>query len=301
MRITETHQLEPYLKDSANLFRIDDIIFAEISPENLTLTLGANAEYFGHPDWAKSYFEACHRDSAFISRWRSATGSWDNKVVVDIGCGPGNVYAALGGNPQLLIGVDVSLGGLKMAQAIGYQPLLADAQNLPLRSQIADIVVMNATLHHCNNMTAALQEAARLVKPGGVLVCDNDLQKSAWNFKGLANLLWDLRLPVYRSIKRGGHASRAEQQCALASEAHHTPGDGLTVDFYPAILNSMGFVTRVYPHNHDLGAAIFRGQIGRAPLKYRLAQRLSGIDPDSPAGALTLMCVAHRSCHYPNG
>lgn len=289
--------IEQYLKEDASVEYVDGIPCTAISPQRLTLALGANAEYFGHPQWAKNYFEACHRDRAFRDRWRSATGTWDGKVVVDIGCGPGNVFATIGGKPKLLLGVDVSWGGLKMAEALGYHPLLADAQDLPLQSEIADIVVLNATLHHCDDMAAALREAARLVKPGGVLVCDHDLQKTAWHFTGIARLLWELRLPIYRLIKRGGHSSRAEQQCSLATEAHHNPGDGITVDFYHDILSPLGFSTRVYPHNHDLGASIFQGQMGRAPWKYRLAQRLSGINPDSPTAALSLMCVAHRLLH----
>lgn len=287
--------LEQLLKSSLDGHYLEGVLCTAISPQNLTLAVGANAEYFGHSEWARLYFEACHRDAAFIDRWRGAIGSWDNKVVIDIGCGPGNVFAALGGHPRQLIGVDVSFAGLKMAAQLGYEPLLADAQALPLRSAIADIVVLNATLHHCNDMTAVLQEAARLVKPGGILVCDHDPQKSAWNFKGLARLLWELRLPLYRLVGRGGHASAAEQQCGLASEVHHQPGDGLTEAFYHDVLSPLGFITRVYPHNHDLGAAIFTGQIGRAAWKYRLAQRLSGIAPDSRKAALSLMCVAHRS------
>jgi ubiquinone/menaquinone biosynthesis C-methylase UbiE len=290
----ENDSLENYLKETVTLDQVDGIPWVAISPSNLTLALAANAQYFGHPQWGKLYLDTCHRNSAFIDRWQTATGSWDDKVVVDIGCGPGNVFAALGGNPKLLIGVDVSLGGLKMAKKLGYQPLLADAQNLPLRSEIADIVVINATLHHCEDMEAALQEAARLVKPGGVLVSDHDLQKTAWHFKGLGRFLWDARLPLYRWINRGGHTSREEQQYMLATEIHHTSGDGMTREFYHSILEPMGFSTQVYPHNHDLGSAIFQGQIGRSSWKYRVSQRLSGVDPNSSESALSLMCVAHR-------
>lgn len=292
---SEDVSLEQLLKPAVRSHLMEGVWCTEISPKNITLALGANAEYFGHPQWARLYLAACHRDRAFIDRWRQAIGSWDDQVVIDIGCGPGNVFAALGGHPQRLIGVDVSFAGLQLAAELGYEPLLADAQALPLRSAIADVVVMNATLHHCDDMTAALQEAARLVKPGGVLVCDHDLQKSAWDFKGIALWLWELRLPIYRRVKRGGHASVAEQQCALAGEAHHKPGAGLTREFFHAVLEPLGFKTQVYPHNHELGSEIFTGQRGRAGLKYRLAQRLSGINPDSPEAALSLMCVAQRS------
>ncbi|WP_017660206.1 class I SAM-dependent methyltransferase [Baaleninema simplex] len=286
--------LEDALHEGVTPEYIDGISCTSVSPDRLTLALAANAQYFGHPQWGRSYFEACHRDRAFIDRWQAATGSWDDKIVVDIGCGPGNVFASVGGRPKLLIGVDISFGALKMAAELGYQPLLADAQQLPLRSQIADIVVVNATLHHCDDMTQALREAARLVKPGGVLVCDHDPQQTAWHYKGLARFIWEARLPLYRWIERGGHASKCEQECALASEAHHVPGDGVTADWFRSVLDPVGFSTRIFPHNHDLGAEIFQGNIGRSASKYRIAQRFSGIDPDSPEAALSLMCVAQR-------
>lgn len=256
--------------------------------------LQANSYYFGHPEWAKGYFDACHRDEAFKARWRAATGSWDGKIVVDVGCGPGNVYASLGGCPRFLIGVDVSRGALEMAREIGYTPLLADAQALPLASGFADLVVVNATLHHCDDMAQALAEAARLVRPGGLLVSDHDPQRTAWNFKGIALLLWRARLPLYRLIKRGGHASVEEQTCALATEAHHRPGDGMTRQFYHQILEPLGFSVKLYPHNHTVGTEVFQGQLGQSSRKYRLGQRLSGINPDAPEAALSLMCVARR-------
>jgi len=290
----DLRELADVVQDVDQLKQHLGIPIAPLSPSRFSLAMGANASYFGHPRWGKLYFESCHRDAAFIDRWRAATGPWCDKVVVDIGCGAGNVYASLGGQPRLLVGIDVSLGALKMAQKIGYQPLCADAQDLPLRSSCADIVVMNATLHHCDDMRAALHEAARLVKPGGVLVTDHDLQRSAWNFKGLGWLLWELRLPLYRILQRGGHGSEAEQLCALASEAHHVPGDGLNPVFYSRILEPMGFEVGVYPHNHNQGAAIFHQALLPPERRFRLAQRLSGINPQQPEAALSLMCVARR-------
>lgn len=49
-----------------------------------------------------------------------------------------------------------------------------------------------------------------------------------------------------------------------------------------------------YPHNHELGAEIFSGNLGRAPLKYRIANLLSGWNPGSRESALSLICVAKK-------
>lgn len=252
----------------------------------------ANARYFCNSKWTKNYFDHVHRDPAFRSRWTAAVGTLDDKVVVDIGCGPGNVFATLGGRPAVLLGVDVAAGALEHARTIGYEPILADAQDLPFKSGIADIVIVNATLHHCEDMALALKEAARLVAPGGLLATDHDPQLSAWNFTGPGRWAWDLRLTLYHWSKKGFHSTREEQSIALASEIHHRPGDGVTRRLFESVLAPMGFNFEVYPHNHVLGSEIFKHHRGRSELKYRLAQRLSSIDPDSSEAALSLMCVA---------
>ncbi|NET32172.1 MAG: class I SAM-dependent methyltransferase [Cyanothece sp. SIO1E1] len=285
--------IAPYLSPGYDIrFEADGIAVHDIPKPSIAIQ--ANSYYFGHPEWAQKYFEACHRDDHFTSRWRAAIGNWDNQIVVDIGCGPGNLYASLGGSPQTLIGVDVSLGALQMAQSLGYTPLLADAHNLPLSSGFADVVALNATLHHCDDMAQVLAEAARLVRPGGILVTDHDPQYTAWNFKGLALGLWQMRLPLYRFLKRGGHATAEEQRWGLAGEAHHKPGDGMIPDLYYQTLNPMGFTVKLHPHNHTVGAEALQGNYGCSSLKYRCGQRLSGLDPDTPEAALSLMCIAKR-------
>jgi ubiquinone/menaquinone biosynthesis C-methylase UbiE len=286
--------LNPYLDSSAEIDNIDGILTAPIL--NWTEGLKANAYYFSHPKWAQNWFTHVHRYPEFVERWRAATGSWDGKIVVDIGCGPGNVYASVGGSPKLLIGVDVARGSLTMAEGIGYVPLLADAQHLPLRSGFADIVTVCSTLHHCDDMARVLSEAARLVSPGGILVTDHDPQRSASDFRGLALWLWKARVPLYRLMKRGGHSPEDdEQKWALASEIHHHPGDGVSAEFFQKTLRAAGFEVKLYPHNNFVGADVFKGRRGRAFFMFRAAQRLSDIDSNLPSGAMTMMCVAERA------
>jgi ubiquinone/menaquinone biosynthesis C-methylase UbiE len=264
---------------------------------NITTAINANSYYFGHPEWAVNYFNSCHRSEQFINRWQAIIDNWQNKIVVDVGCGPGNLYAALKdscGEPRLLIGVDVSLGALKLAQKIGYTCMLSDGQHLPLVSGFADIVLANAYLHHCDDMAQALAEAARLVRPGGLLIADHDPQLSAMQLTGLGSLMWNIRLPIYRFIKRGGHSTPEEQSWGLATEVHHKAGDGVTPELYQQILEPLGFEVKLYPHNNTGGAEVLQGNYGQALRKYRIAQKLSGIDPNSPQAAMSLMCVATR-------
>ena len=128
-------ELRPYLRANAKITMAEGIAVA--AGDYTHPHAQANAAYFDNPEWATVYFNACHRDHAFQDRWRTAIGSWDDKIVVDVGCGPGNLFATLGGKPKALIGVDVSPVALHMARKLGYLPLRADAHDLPLASGFA--------------------------------------------------------------------------------------------------------------------------------------------------------------------
>ncbi|MBT9314756.1 class I SAM-dependent methyltransferase [Leptothoe spongobia] len=253
----------------------------------------ANITFLENPEWCQYYFDTHHRAETFHARWLTATGSWDDKIVVDIGCGPGNVYATVGGQPKALIGVDISPRALKMAESVGYTPLLADAHNLPLVDRFADIVVLNATLHHCDDMAKVLAEAARLVKPGGILLTDQDPQRSAWNFKGLGLLLRQIRFPFYKMIRSVHYLPREYRLARRATEIHNRkPGDGLDIEFYAQVLEPLGFIVTVHPHNHDLGTEVLKGEYGKGSWRLRLSQWLSGIDIESAAAAQSMICIA---------
>ncbi|WP_346291457.1 class I SAM-dependent methyltransferase [Sphaerothrix gracilis] len=294
MNAIETSPLVPFLKPNHQIDFLRQVPTDLI--RNPTPELQANQHFFDTPQWAKNYFEACHRSAAFRERWLAAIGSWDDQIVVDIGCGPGNLYATLGGHPQLIIGVDVAAASLEMAQSLGYVPLLADAHDLPLKSEFADIVTLNATLHHCKDMQQVLQEAARLVRPGGLLVVDHDPQQYAWNYQGLGMAFYRLRHLIYRYFLPSLDMEKEERRHALATEIHHHPGGGVTAELFIKTLLPRGFSLNLYPHNQTVGAAVLEGCIGHPPhWRYRLGQRLSGLNPELPEAALSLMCIARRN------
>jgi ubiquinone/menaquinone biosynthesis C-methylase UbiE len=286
-------KLTPFLQAGTEMLEQEH--YVEIPLASTTPGLAANVYYFNHPEWAEEYLTYCHRSDSFRSRWQAALGDVAGKVVVDIGCGPGNIFATLPGKPELLIGIDVAPKSLELAKQAGYTTVLADATSLPFQSGFADIVVLNAALHHCEDMEAILVEAARLVKPGGLLVTDHDPQLSAWDYKGLAKLLWNARLVVYKMMGQGMHKTDSQQQWGLACEIHHKPGHGVTKAFFENTLRPLGFEVAIYPHNHELGAEVLQGQKGKAEKKYRIGNLLSGRNPDADTSALTLMCVARRA------
>jgi SAM-dependent methyltransferase len=293
----DRERLAPYLDDAVTVTPdgIPTVPMLEWTPGMI-----ANRDFFNNPVWAAEYFAHENCSDMLRSRYRSVLGDWDGKVVVDLGCGPGNLLACLGGQPQVAIGVDIAVNALKTARGHGYVPLLADLHRVPLRDGCADIVVANATLHHCDDMARVLAEAARLVKPGGWLITDQDPQVSAWRFRGLGWCLHHAKysplFPVFRWLVGRPLATWDQQMARFHTEIHNQwPGDGVEFGMYRWVLEPLGFEVKLFPHNHTVGAAVLDGEWGKAPRLIRWSQWLSGMNPDVVASAQSVMCVARRA------
>ncbi|SHL18763.1 malonyl-ACP O-methyltransferase BioC [Phytopseudomonas punonensis] len=104
---------------------------------------------------------------------------------LDLGCGTGFFSRALGDwYPHAHgIAVDIAEGMLQHArQSGGAQAFIAgDAEHLPLREQSCDLVFSSLALQWCADFPAVLNEAHRLLRPGGVLafssLCVGTLQE----------------------------------------------------------------------------------------------------------------------------
>ncbi len=294
----DRQRLAPYWDDAVALtVRPDGIAMAPMP--SWTRGMIANRDFFNHPAWVAEYFAHENVSQTLQQRYQAAIGDWDGKVIVDLGCGPGNLFARLGGQPKILIGVDIAVNALKVVRRHGYVPLLADVHRVPLRDGCADIVVANATLHHCDDMARVLAEAARLVKPGGLLITDQDPQLTAWQFRGLGFLLHHAKysplFPVFRWVVGRPLATWNQQMARFHTEIHNQwPGDGVDLGMYDRVLGPLGFQVQLFPHNHTVGAAVLDGEWGKASRLIRWAQRLSGMNPDRRESAQSVMCVARR-------
>jgi demethylmenaquinone methyltransferase/2-methoxy-6-polyprenyl-1,4-benzoquinol methylase len=87
--------------------------------------------------------------------------------VVDVGGGTGRGARAVEAAEQLV--VDAAPGMLRRVPA-GIDRVAGDATRLPLRADSADAVLIVDALHHMPDHAAVLAEAARVLRPGGVLV-----------------------------------------------------------------------------------------------------------------------------------
>jgi SAM-dependent methyltransferase len=97
------------------------------------------------------------------------------KIAVDVGCGEGALVRAMAKAGAKVTGVEPGAAMMALAQAqpkVGNERYVeAPAENLPLADASTDVVVFSNSLHHVPvaMQPEALKEAARVLRPGGVL------------------------------------------------------------------------------------------------------------------------------------
>ena len=84
---------------------------------------------------------------------------------LDVGCGEGRVMRVVGGRGATVTGLDLSYELVSHAGS----GVVADLSAMPLRDDWFDGVYSVLTLEHVEDHGAFFSEAARVIKPGGVL------------------------------------------------------------------------------------------------------------------------------------
>lgn len=93
-------------------------------------------------------------------------------VLVDLGCGAGLLAPHLAGKGYRHVGVDLTASALALAARRGVAPVRADVGAVPLADGCADVVVAGEILEHVPDLSAAVAQACRLLRSGGLLVID---------------------------------------------------------------------------------------------------------------------------------
>jgi 2-polyprenyl-6-hydroxyphenyl methylase/3-demethylubiquinone-9 3-methyltransferase len=93
-------------------------------------------------------------------------------VLVDMGCGAGLLAPHVAGLGYRLAGVDLTRSALVQAAGHGETAVQGDVTALPLADACADVVCAGEILEHVTDLRAAVAQACRVLRPGGVLVVD---------------------------------------------------------------------------------------------------------------------------------
>ncbi len=95
-------------------------------------------------------------------------------VVLDVATGTGNAAFVLAPHVRRVVGVDVTRAMLDQARRIAAERglantewVLGDAERLPFADAAFDLYTVRAAPHHFHDVGAFLDEANRILKPGG--------------------------------------------------------------------------------------------------------------------------------------
>lgn len=109
-------------------------------------------------------------------------------IVADLGCGEGYLTLEAARWATRVIAVDRSDAVLGRARGLARRRHVTNVlwkrgelERLPVRSESVDVALLSQALHHAQEPARAIQEAARITKPGGrVLVLDLRAHQEEW-------------------------------------------------------------------------------------------------------------------------
>jgi SAM-dependent methyltransferase len=134
--------------------------------------------------------------------------------IVDVGCGDGAAtYVLKRLDPRnTVIGIDWSAAALAQARARGLLVVQGgiDGSGLPLPEGSADVVIMSELIEHLVDTDGAVDEAHRVLRPGGVLLLSTP-NLAAWFNRGLVGLGIQ---PVFSEVSLHGIYGRPGHEVA---------------------------------------------------------------------------------------
>lgn len=141
--------------------------------------------YYEHEPWTPASWQGCYEQTRF-SHYTSELelriiedllepGRGD--VILDAGCGYGRVAERLLSTGAKVVGVDISRQMITYCHQElrgEFAGVVADVEKLPLHDATVDKIVCAGVLVHVESPEQVIQEFARVLKPGGVLVTVNN-------------------------------------------------------------------------------------------------------------------------------
>jgi SAM-dependent methyltransferase len=97
------------------------------------------------------------------------------RLTVDIGCGEGRLGRILQELGHRVIGIDSSptLARLAATHDNPETAMIGDGAALPIRDEVADLAIAFMSLQDFDDLDGAMQEIARILRPGGTLCMAN--------------------------------------------------------------------------------------------------------------------------------
>lgn len=147
---------------------------------------------------------AAFTDAEVLENIRGAVAPTTAMTILDVGCGPGIVSAALAAHAREVVAFDITPEMLEKARqrcreagVRNVRLALGRAEQLPFADGSFDAVVTRLTLHHFPDPQRAVEEMVRAMRPGGRLVVADVVSSEHSEEAALHNALEILRDPSH--------------------------------------------------------------------------------------------------------
>jgi ArsR family transcriptional regulator len=154
--------------------------------------------------------------------------------VLDLGTGTGRMLELAAGRASRLVGIDrsremlaVARAKLERTNARGWQVRHGDVHALPLADESFDVALMHQVLHYLRDPEDALAEAARVLRPGGLLVVADFARHEVEGLRAEHAHIW----LGFADQEVAGWLHKAGLTCR---SIEHLAGDPLTVTLWLA-------------------------------------------------------------------
>lgn len=165
------------------------------------------------------------------------------EALLDFGCGSGVIMRSGKKYFRRTYGMDISPKILEVARDVSSDVFCGDGSAIPLEDNSVDVIVCFAVLHHIYDHRPLFKEAYRVLKKGGILYTDHDMDVSF-------SKRFRFPLKIYRYVFDAGKKyMRAKKEITeelyKLSEIH---SEGINSDMLISKLQREGFkdVTRHY-------------------------------------------------------